>query len=583
MQQESKEALASILEDIVLLHSLGSRIIIVAGGRELIDASLWGKGVAPTWVGPYRVTDADTMQVALEVAGRTVTQISAQLSKAPSIGMVRRHARESRGGGSNGNVGSSSNNSNMHKTQNHHQFAPAVQVVAGNYVTAKKRGIVNGVDFGLMGQVRFVQADAISKQLEAGNVVLLNNIGISASGELLNCNVYDVATHAAVELKADKLLCFTGDDVRALQLPSYLPIADAEQRIAQSSSENDDYNYTNNSSSSSKWLSSTTTSTTTTTTTTTNNNNNNNNNNNSNKNNHNNYINHVNELALNLDDWQQIGFPHPVLSAVVSCLNGVRRAHLIDSQLDGGLLLELYTRDGINGVCMIAADLYEGIRPAESRDVDGVLTLFGQLQEEGFLLPFVPENVSSWMSLPSPSSSLLSQQAQQAQWSEDEGERDSSGRGNVKGNNSRTRMMTATMPTTTTTTVLEREGRILACCCSQHIGLSDDGKHVFEITAFIVHKGFRRAGLGDSLIDWVEQDLRRQGAGRVVISSSTGSLDWFAQRGFEVVGGNTEECALLPDGRRRGDCEKKAVQVYWKDIVELDASMDVTPGRRIGF
>jgi amino-acid N-acetyltransferase len=560
MQQESKEALASILEDIVLLHSLGSKIVIVAGGRELIDASLWGKGVAPTWVGPYRVTDTDTMQVALEVAGRTVTQISAQLSKAPSIGMVRRHARESRGGGSNGN-GSSSNNSSTHKIQNHHQFAPAVQVVAGNYVTAKKRGIVNGIDFGLMGQVRFVQADAISKQLEAGNVVLLNNIGISASGDLLNCNVYDVATHAAVELKADKLLCFTGDDVRALQLPSYLPIADAEQRIAQSSSENDDNN-NNNSSISRNWLSSTTTTVATTTTTTNNNNNNNN---------------HVNELALNLDDWQQIGFPHPVLSAVVSCLNGVRRAHLIDSQLDGGLLLELYTRDGISGVCMIAADLYEGIRPAENRDVDGVLTLFEQLQEEGFSLPFVPEDVSSWMSLPS---SLLSQQAQ---WSEEyEGERDSSGRG--KSNNSRTRTMTATMPSaTTTTTVLEREGRILGCCCCQHIGLSDDGKHVFEITAFIVHKGFRRAGLGDSLIDWVEQDLRRQGAGRVVISSSTGSLDWFAQRGFEVVGGNTEECALLPDGRRRGDCEKKVVQVYLKDIVELDASMDVTPGRRIGF
>lgn len=27
-------------------------------------------------------------------------------------------------------------------------FAPTVQIVSGNYVTAKRRGIVNGVDFG---------------------------------------------------------------------------------------------------------------------------------------------------------------------------------------------------------------------------------------------------------------------------------------------------------------------------------------------------------------------------------------------------------------------------------------------------
>lgn len=46
---------------------------------------------------------------------------------------------------------------------------------------------------GFMGQVRFVQEIAIRQQLEAGNIVLLTNVGVSASGELLNCNVYDVS------------------------------------------------------------------------------------------------------------------------------------------------------------------------------------------------------------------------------------------------------------------------------------------------------------------------------------------------------------------------------------------------------
>jgi len=35
------------------------------------------------------------------------------------------------------------------------------------------------------------------------------------------------------------------------------------------------------------------------------------------------------------------------------------RAHLIDARLDGGLLLELYSRDGVG--TMIGTDFYEGI------------------------------------------------------------------------------------------------------------------------------------------------------------------------------------------------------------------------------
>ena len=97
-------------------------------------------------------------------------------------------------------------------------------MVVGNYVAAQRRGIVKGVDFQRMGQVRCVQRGAVEQQLAAGNLVLLTNIGVSSSGELLNCNAFDVATHAAVELRADKLLLMTGRDVRDLRLPNYLPL-----------------------------------------------------------------------------------------------------------------------------------------------------------------------------------------------------------------------------------------------------------------------------------------------------------------------------------------------------------------------
>ena len=69
--------------------------------------------------------------------------------------------------------------------------------------------------------VRYVQVDPIKTQLEMGNVVLLSNLAYGAAGEILCCNIYDVATHAAIELGAEKLICMT-QQVQQLLLSSAL-------------------------------------------------------------------------------------------------------------------------------------------------------------------------------------------------------------------------------------------------------------------------------------------------------------------------------------------------------------------------
>lgn len=48
----------------------------------------------------------------------------------------------------------------------------------------------------------------------------------------------------------------------------------------------------------------------------------------------------------------------------------MKRAHLVDARLDGGMLLELYSRDGVG--TMISTDFYEGIRRAASRDMEAI-------------------------------------------------------------------------------------------------------------------------------------------------------------------------------------------------------------------
>lgn len=49
--------------------------------------------------------------------------------------------------------------------------------------------------------------------------------------------------------------------------------------------------------------------------------------------------------------------PTGLLASVVACKNGVKRAHLVSAHVDGGLILELYSRDGVG--TMISTDFYE--------------------------------------------------------------------------------------------------------------------------------------------------------------------------------------------------------------------------------
>jgi amino-acid N-acetyltransferase len=502
-----KDRLARFLEDILLLHGLGVRLVLVAGAKQLIDQALRDSGRDLGCEGAYRITDHDVMKIALETAGCISTEISAQLSRAPSIPMMRRHSR-----GEGGRF----------------HFAPAVQVVSGNFVTAKRRGIVNGKDFGFMGQVRFVQKESLRTQLDAGNIVLLNNVGVSAAGELLNCNVYDVATHAAVELQADKLLCLTGSDVKQLNLPHYLPLDDAEELIKTvTACENEEeciqplYSGGLGSGGSSLGGSDNNTNT-------------------------NNTIVSGNgsqasmyspppssssssEMLFDLDSWQQIGFPNAVLAAVVACRNGVNRAHLIDLERDGAMLLELYTRDGITGVTMVAADLYEGIRPAEIQDSSGIIRLLTLFTAEGHQLPHPPEFAGDHL-------------------------------GRI--------------------TVLAREGRVLACAWCSDLGDAPDGKKTAEISAFVVEPNFRRQGLGDSLLDYVEQGLRKQGFRRVVLIAGQGSFEWFGQRSFEYAG-EASNSNLIP--KTRAETAPSVAKLFVKEILELDASLDAPAGKRIGF
>ena len=70
--------------------------------------------------------------------------------------------------------------------------------------------------------------------------------------------------------------------------------------------------------------------------------------------------------------------------AIDACEFGVERVHLVDRGLDGVLIDELYTRDGVG--TLVSDTPFDQIRLATIEDVGGILALIGPLERDGSLV-----------------------------------------------------------------------------------------------------------------------------------------------------------------------------------------------------
>lgn len=167
---------ANFVHDINLLAALGIRLVLVHGARPQIEAELKAKGLRSRYAQGLRITDERALQAVKEAAGVLRVEIEALLSQGlPSSPMAGAHIR----------------------------------VASGNYITARPIGVRKGTDFQFTGAVRKVDAAAIARRLDAGEVVLVPPLGYSPTGEVFNLTWEDVAETVAVALKADKLLMYT--------------------------------------------------------------------------------------------------------------------------------------------------------------------------------------------------------------------------------------------------------------------------------------------------------------------------------------------------------------------------------------
>ena len=152
----------------------------------------------------------------------------------------------------------------------------------------------------------------------------------------------------------------------------------------------------------------------------------------------------------------------------------VKRVHLIDQQVDGGLLLELFTRDGYGS--MITNLFYEGSRRASIDDIGGILSLIEPLEANGVLVPRSREQL----------------ELEIAHFE-----------------------------------VIEKDGMIIACIAC--VPYSDH--QVAEIACLAVHEDYQRAGLGSQLLELAERRAGQSGA-NCLYTLTTRTSHWFLEHGF---------------------------------------------------
>ncbi|XP_016751005.2 probable amino-acid acetyltransferase NAGS2, chloroplastic [Gossypium hirsutum] len=353
------------------------------------------------------------------------------------------------------------------------------------------------------------------ERLDGGCIVILSNLGYSSSGEVLNCNAYEVATACALAIGADKLICIIDGPIldEYGRLINFLPLHEADMLIRQQAEKSEiatkyvkavveyltsightDSTAVVHCSQNGKAPNSTYYAT------------------------FQNGIGFDNGTGLwsgeqgfaigGLERLSRLnGYLPELAAAAFVCRGGVQRVHLLDGTIGGVLLLELFKRDGMG--TMVASDLYEGARMAKETDVAGIKQILQPLEESGTLVRRSDEELVKILD------SFI---------------------------------------------VMEREGQIIACAALFPFFKDKCG----EVACIAVSPECRGQGQGDKLLelqcenllvsvlwkrinvfaDYIEKKVSSLGLDMLFLLT-TRPADWFERRGFK-------ECSIdmIPDKRR---------------------------------
>jgi amino-acid N-acetyltransferase len=305
-----------------------------------------------------------------------------------------------------------------------------VRVVSGNFLTARPVGIVDGIDFMHSGVVRRVDAATVRRAIDGNAIVLLSPFGFSPTGEAFNLTMEDVATSAAIALQADKLMFVT--EVPGVREKADDPDSGIDTELALVDAQ---------------------------------------------------------RLLAQLKQTDQPGHVGFYLRQCVrACEGGVERSHILPFAVDGAILQEVFTHDGIG--TMVVDEKLETLHEAGPDDVGSILALIEPFERDGTLVKRGRTEI----------------------------ERDI---GNY--------------------TVIEHDGVIFGCAALYPYPEA----HTGEMAALTVSPNVQGQGDGERLLKRVEQRARSSGLESIFVLT-TRTMHWFIKRGFQQV-----DADWLPEARKR--------------------------------
>ena len=288
-----------------------------------------------------------------------------------------------------------------------------VRVARGNFIIARPIGIRDGVDYEHTGEVRRIDTEAIRQRLADGAIVLIPPLGYSPTGEVFSLRAEEVASAIATGMQAAKLVfLYSGPGLVDDECALIRELTLEEAKVL------------------------------------------------------------AGGLPRSANHCDVLG--NRLRQAIHACRNGVRRVHVIDRRIEGALLLELFSRDGVG--TMINADTYDAIRRATIDDIGGILELIRPLEESGALVRRSREKLETEI---------------------------------------------------THFNVVERDGAVVACAAMY----AYPEERFAELACLAVDDEYRRGQCGERLLTLAEREARDAGAERLFVLT-THAAHWFRERGF---------------------------------------------------
>jgi len=178
LEQDLKE---KVMLDILLLHSVGIRPVVVHGGGPEINSMLNRVGKESQFVRGLRVTDRETMEIAsMVLVGKLNTEIISLLNKfgGKAVGLSGKDAL-------------------------------LLQAVKKPMKLQNSQGELEEVDLGFVGEIQQVRPGIITSLIEQGYIPVISPVAGGEDGESYNINADTAAGEIAKALKADKFLLLT--------------------------------------------------------------------------------------------------------------------------------------------------------------------------------------------------------------------------------------------------------------------------------------------------------------------------------------------------------------------------------------